>query len=271
MTWFMTLFIVYFAKMRIRAFSLIILSVTGIVFSPQLFAQERDAVLQWQHMVPLSTPISGVVVKVNVKPGSHVEKGQALLQLDERARKEKVVALEADLKRAENNRDEARRELARTQDLYDRTLIAKHELQLAKIQSDDGQAQYEIAKSKLVKARMDLEYSTVRAPFNGWVVQRNVEVGQTVVSELQAAPLIVMVEEGRMLARFQVSSAELAKMNIGRKASVKVGNINYNGTIYQASLVPVTGTTDKYYVDVAIDVGDKLYRAGQAAKVAFES
>jgi multidrug efflux system membrane fusion protein len=265
----MTRFMTQFMMKVIRSFTPLILLVTGIAFSPIIFAQERDAVLQWQHMVPLSTPVSGVVVKVNVKPGSRVEKGQALLQLDERARQAKVKALEADLKRAENNRDEAQRDLERTQDLFDRTLIAQHELQLAKIQNDDGKAQYEIAKSKLLKARMDLEYSTVRAPFNGWVVQRNVEVGQTVVSELQAEPLIKMVEAGKMLARVQVSSADLAKMNIGHKASVKVGVAIYNGAIYQTGLVPVAGTTDKYYVDVAIDVGNKLYRAGQAAKVKF--
>lgn len=269
MTPFMTHFITQFIKTAIRSPGLLILLVTGMIFSPIIYAQERDAVLQWQHMVPLSTPISGVVVKVNVKPGDRVEKGQALLQLDDRARQARVAALKADLKRAENNRDEASRELERTQDLFDRTLIAEHELQVAKIQNDDGKAQYEVAKSKLLKARMDLEYSTVRAPFNGWVVQRNVEVGQTVVSELQAEPLIVMVELGKMLARIQVSSADLAKINIGHKASVKVGDAVYTGTVYQTGLVPVAGTADKYLVDVAIDVGNKIYRAGQAVKVTF--
>jgi len=116
---------------------------------------------------------------------------------------------------------------------------------------------------------MDLQYSTVRAPFSAWVTQRNVEVGQTIISELQAEPLVVLVEAGYMVARTQVSGGGLSGLSVGKKAQVIIGKKVYQGKIYHLALSPVEGTTDQYAVDVSFKIGDKTYRAGQPAEVRF--
>lgn len=244
---------------------MMMLMMTSIV----ALAEEVDAVLHWQRSVPLSAPVSGVVVKVNGQVGERVTKGQVLIQLDDRARRAKVDALIAELKRAENNRDESEREYERTQELYDRTLIADHDLEMARIQADDGIAQYQSAKAGLVKAQMDLEYSTVRAPFNGWITQRNVEAGQTVVSELQAEPLMILVDAYQMVARLQATSEVLSTLVIGHKAVVKVGKNTHSGRVSFIGMSPVKGTTDQYTIDVEFNVGKQLYRSGQVARVSF--
>ena len=249
----------------IRALALIFM----LMISTVVMAQEADAVLQWQRSVPLSTPVSGVVVKVNGQVGERVKKEQVLIQLDDRARRARVDALTAELKKAENHRDESEREYERTQELYDRTLIADHDLEMAKIQFDDGVAQYQTAKANLVQAQMDLEYSTVSAPFDGWITKRNVEAGQTVVSELQAEPLMVLVDARNMVARMQVKGEALSKLVIGHKASVMVGKNTHSGKVSFIGMSPVSGTTDQYTVDVEFNVGKQMYRAGQAATVSF--
>lgn len=249
--------------------ALIIAAICFVVSTSVVIAEEVDAVLHWQRTVSLGTPVSGMVVNVNVQAGDHVPQGHTLLQLDDRARVAQVAALEAESKRAMNNRDESQRELDRTQELFDRTLISQHELDVAKIQRDDGVAQYQTAKANLVKAKMDLEYSTVRAPFAGWVVQRNAEVGQTVVSELQVEPLVVLVGSGNMVARSQMPAKKLVDLKLGQKASVTLGESTFQGKISRIGLVPVEGTTNQYEVDVAFDVGAKFYRAGQVVKVNF--
>ncbi|WP_455198488.1 efflux RND transporter periplasmic adaptor subunit [Kaarinaea lacus] len=247
-----------------------LLTLSGILMmSAAVSADEMDAVLQWQRSVPLSTPVSGLVVKVNGRVGERVNKGQVLIQLDDRARRARVDALTAALKRAENNRDESGRELERNQELYDRTLIADHDLEMAKIQADDGIAQYEIVKADLVQAKLDLEYSTVSAPFDGWIAQRHVEPGQTVVSELQAEPLMVVVDAHQMVARLQVKGDVLSKLAIGREASVKVDKNTHSGRVSFIGMAPVNGTTDQYLVDIEFNVGKQAYRAGQAARVSF--
>ncbi|WP_455218163.1 efflux RND transporter periplasmic adaptor subunit [Kaarinaea lacus] len=247
-----------------------LLALTGVLMlSTAVSAEEADAVLQWHRSVPLSTPVSGVITRVNGQVGERVEKDQVLIQLDDRARRARVDALTAALKRAENNRDESGRELERNQELYDRTLIAEHDLEMAKIQADDGIAQYQIVKADLVQAKMDLEYSTISAPFDGWIAQRHVEPGQTVVSDLQAEPLMVVVDAHQMVARLQVKAAALSKLAIGHKASVKVGENTHSGRVSFIGMAPVNGTADQYVIDVEFNVGKQSYRAGQAARVSF--
>lgn len=255
--------------MNTKPVALLILATACVVFPFILLAEEMDAVLQWQRTVPMSTPVSGVVVEVNAQVGSRVDKGQVLLKLDDRARQAMVDALEAKLKSAENNRDESKRELERTQELYDRTLISDHELELTRIQRDESDALFRSARAALVQAEMDLQYSTIRAPFSAWVMQRNVEVGQTIVSELQAEPLVVLVDAKHMVARAQISGKQLKAARVGAKAKVIIGKAVYQGKISHAGLSPKQGTKDQYIIDVSFKPGEKIYRSGLPVRVRY--
>ena len=255
--------------MNARSLVQFMLAAASIIFSSMLLADEVDAVLKWQRTVPMTTPVSGVVVEVDAQVGKRVEKGQVILRVDDRARRARVDALQAKLKSSGRNHDESEREMERTQELYDRTLISDHELELAKIQRNESEAQYQNTLADLTQAKMDLQYSTVRAPFSAWVTKRNVEIGQTIISELQADPLVVLVDADYMVARVQVSVNKLSSLRIGQKAKVIVGKKSYQGKISHIALSPEKETTDQYAVDVSFEVGDKIFRAGQPAKVRF--
>jgi len=255
--------------MKLKPLTPFVMAMICAVFASTLFAEELEAVLQWQRVVSMSTPVSGVVVEVDAVVGQRVNKGHVLVRLDDRSRQAQVEALTAKLKSAENNRNETQKELDRTQELYDRTLISNHELELARIQRDDGEAHYKGVKASLAQANMDLQYSTIRAPFSAWVMQRNVEVGQTIVSELQALPLIVLVDASQMIAHTEVSSSKMEALRIGHQAKVIVGDAIYQGSISDIGLSPSQGSADKYPINVSFSVGDKMYRAGQPAIVRF--
>ena len=102
------------------------------------WAAEYDAVLDWNRKAKLSTPVSGVVAKVNVQPGDRVNQDDVLLQLDNGVMKANLEKAKADVEFYERSFKEAQRELDRNQELYDRTLIAEHDLEMAKIQADDA-------------------------------------------------------------------------------------------------------------------------------------
>lgn len=239
------------------------------VLSTPLQAAEADATLQWVRTVPLSTAVSGVIDAVNVTKGERVQSDQVLLSLVGKTFQADVVAQEANLKKAENNNTEAERELERTQELYDRTLLSDHELQLGKIQRDAAAAELQAARASLARAERDLFYSVVRAPFDAWVLQRNAQPGQTVVVKLQAAPLLVLAEAGRMLARSEVTGETASKLTLGATAEVTVAGKNYAGKISFISLEPVKPSVDKYTVDVTFPSGNSVLRVGQAAKLKF--
>ena len=96
-------------------------------------AAEIDTRLSWHQKTVLSTPVSGVIKSVNVSQGALVNKGDVLLQLDDRVIRGNLEKARADVERWRLLEEEAQRELDRTNELYEQTLIADHEKQLAVI------------------------------------------------------------------------------------------------------------------------------------------
>ena len=132
-----------------------VLLALGVLSTPS-YAEQVEATLQWVRTVPLSTAVSGVIDTVNVRKGDRVKSGQVLLGLVAKTFQADLAAQKANLKKAENNNDEAELELERTQELYDRTLLSDHDLQLGKIQRDAAAAELQTARAKLSKAEHDL-------------------------------------------------------------------------------------------------------------------
>ena len=243
--------------------------VSSLIFSAAVVAEEWDATLLWGNKASLGTPVSGVVTAVNVSVGDFVKKDSVLLSLDSRAQQVEVVAQKAALKSAEDDRDEAARELERTRELYDRTLISDHELEVVVIQNNAAKSRYEMTKAKLVRAELDLEYSTVKSPFDAWVLSRNVAVGQTIVSRLQATPLFELAEAGFMLARISVPAEKVATLHKRKQAKIMVAGKQYTGQVAYVALVPTAPGSAKYAVDVMFNSGKAVLRAGLPAKVSF--
>lgn len=234
------------------------------------YAGEVAGTLQWVRRVELSTPVSGVVHEVKAQAGDEVKEGQVLLTLDPRGFRASVQRAEAQVTKTKAARDEAQREMERAKELYDRTLLSDHELQLAKIGFTSAQADHQSAQADLTQARLDLEYSRVSAPFNAVVLQRTAELGQTVVTHLQSVPLFTVAEVGRMLARIEVSDTELAQLHAGQEVSVHIGAASYAGKVQRLGMEPViaAGGIAKYEADVIFRYPTSArLRAGQAVTV----
>lgn len=228
-------------------------------------AETLDARLHWLQRVALGTPVSGVIAEVAAVPGQRVAEGRVLLRLDSRPLQARVSGLEAEQVARSDDRDEARRELARTQELYDRTLLADHDLTLAKIALASAEAALKTAEARLMQARWELAHSQVRAPFDAWVVRRNAEPGQTVISNLQAEPLVVVARAGTMLARAMVDAGRIATLEAGQTVGVSVAGRSYRGRLRHIALEPAND--GRYAVDVQFDTGGQLLRAGLPARI----
>lgn len=235
-----------------------------------LQAAEVTGSLQWARRVELSTPVSGVVGHVAVNGGDEVQKGQLLLNLDPRGFNALVKKAEARVVTGREARDEAKRELERITEMYERTLLSDHELQLARIALSTAEADLQAAEAERTLARLELEYSRVSAPFDGVVLERGAEVGQTVVTRMQSVPLLVLAETGRMLARIEVGEQELATLRKGMEVQVRSGGKTFRGIVQRLGMEPViaAGGVAKYEADVVFEYPrSERLRAGQSAVV----
>ena len=192
-------------------------------------AESYPAALNWSRRLELSTPVSGVVKEVLVSPGDKVAKEAVLLRLDDTVVKAQLAAAQALLHSSDENLKEVQRELQRTTELYNRTLLADHDLQVAKNNLVQAKADREKARASLALAKNNVFYSTLRTPFNAWVLARNAEPGKVIAATLTPETLLIVVDADRMLARFWVGENKLAGLRKDNKAMVRVNDQEFTG------------------------------------------
>jgi HlyD family secretion protein len=239
--------------------------------APSLPGAPINATVQWLHRVELSTPLTASVTEVLVEAGDAVKKGQVLLRFDARAVQALAQRAQAELTRRNVTRDEAEHELRRAVTLHNRKLLSDHELQTARIDAARTESDFSAAQAASAQAQLDLEHCTLRAPFDGVVVQRTADPGQTVVSSLKPATLLVVAETGRMRVRAEVQRDVLAKIQRGQPYNVIVANQTYPGMVKYVGLEPLDGLGGQFaqyelVVEFNPPAGAGLY-AGQPAQL----
>jgi len=187
----------------------------GICVSVAATAADVPAVVGWSQKVELGTLVSGVVGEVHVRPGQVVGKGDELISLDGRSFSGQVNRRLAAYKHAKAALEEAEREDERAVELYDRTVLSDFERNQALIALHSALARAEAARVDLIEARLELERSVVRAPFEGIVLAVNVSPGQTIVSEWQSQPLVTLADNRVYRAHAQIDATLAGQLEHG--------------------------------------------------------
>lgn len=231
------------------------------------YAADYDAVIDWSQRVALSSVVSGVVVEVNAVPGQAVDKGAVLVRFDDTPFKAEVAQAQAQVAMSKVSLAEAQRDLKQAEELYARTVLSTVELENAKHKFARAQAAQRSAQAALLNAEYHLREASLRAPFAALVLKRQVEVGQGMVANLEAAPLVTLARRGEYVAVAAVPESALARLTIGAQAAVRVGDQRYTGSIQSLGLEPSGKAGAATYETRVVFKSDALLRAGQAARV----
>lgn len=172
----------------------------------------------------------------------------------------------AQMRAADATRDEASAQLkARSAKAHEaNTLITKAQADLRSVE-----ARLQVAKSEFARVKTLTDYLTIRAPFNGVVTVRNVDLGHLVNSASSAndSPMFVVVQHDRLRIFVSIPETEAALVDVGRKAVIKVpalGAATFEGVIARTSWALQEATRT---LDCQIDVSnpDGALRAGMYA------
>jgi RND family efflux transporter MFP subunit len=195
-------------------------------------ADSAEGRLDWMPPVELALSVSGVVAEVAVRPGDRVKQGDVLLKLDARPFEAAVKRAQARVAQVTPARAEAKREQERAQQLFDRTALSIVELDQAKNAAAEKEGQYLSSAAELTQARLDLEYSQLKAPFDLLVAERLAEPGQAVVNRTQATPLLRVLKQDSLRAVAVFPAASNA--TLGAAAQVKAGGQTFEARVIQA-------------------------------------
>ncbi|MCB1866018.1 MAG: efflux RND transporter periplasmic adaptor subunit [Chromatiales bacterium] len=228
---------------------------------------ELPAQLQWAARTELGTPVSGVVREVLVRAGDEAAAGAPLVRLDARGFEATLAAATAEVERLKPVAEEAQRELDRARELFDRAVLAMHDLQIAEVGLAKTTAELRKAEADRDRAQLDLEYAELRAPYSARVLAVKVAPGQTIVSRLRSEPLAIVAAKDRMRAVAAVDGTQAARARIGMPATVRIGERTFRGAVSEIGLEPIADNGQRYALVVEFAPGDALLRAGQNAIV----
>lgn len=239
--------------------------------------------------IPVGAQVTGKVVKLFVDYNSVVTNGQIVALIDplvyEAAYKSAVAQLhvnQANLRQCEVALILAEKTLKRKQHLFERQLcseadldsaIENHDVAAAKVES--AKASVEQSEASASRAEADLSYCTIRSPVNGIVIDRKVEEGETVVSSMNATPVLTIAEDLKVIwIEATVPEADVGNLKVGQEVSFTADAYRkrFKGTVKQIRLAHTTTNNVVTYPIIieAENPGEMLF-PGMTATLTIET
>ena len=205
-------------------------TVEGIIEAPGTLAARR----------PMPVGVvgeGGRVTSVRVDAGDWVRQGQVLAVIDRSVQAQQADAQEAQIAVAKADAQLAQQNLDRALQLVERGFVSKAEVDRLTATRDGAVARIRVAEAQLRELRARNARLNILAPASGYVLERNVEPGQTVGAGTPS--LFLLASGGEMELRAQVSETQLAALSVGVSASVVPtgSDKSFTGQIWQLSPV----------------------------------
>jgi HlyD family secretion protein len=238
--------------------------------------------LQAVTTVEVGTQANGTIKELHADFNSVVHKGEVLARLDPsfiQAQIEQGVAAvdkaKSDVQRLRVPVDAANSQLTRAQALAARDLIDPSDLETARTAAKQAAADLEAAQAQAVVDgnRLNLDHTIITAPVDGIVIARNVDIGQTVVSTMQAQTLFEIAEDlSRMQLVATIDESDIARVREGDPVAFTVDAYpgdTFRGTVRQVRVNPnVDQNVVSYSTVIAVDNPDLKLRPGMTADLA---
>ena len=224
--------------------------------------------------VQVGTQVSGLISKLFVDFNDKVKKGQVIAQLDTTLLESSARDAEASLERSDADVAQTKRDLDRITALYAQGISAVADFNTAQYNYDVARASLKSAEAALARARQNIAYATIAAPVDGIVVERDVDVGQTVAASLSAPKLFVIANDlSEMQILASVDESDIGQIKEGQTVRFTVKTYpdrTFTGTVKQVRL---QSTIDQnivnYTVVISVANPDGKLLPGMTATVEF--
>lgn len=177
--------------------------VTGVKTGSISAYYAGTASLEAENEATVVTRVSGIIQEIYVEEGDRVKAGQVLAKLDDEKLSFEVARALANLKKMEGD-------LARSKELFDKKLVSQEAFQTAEFN-------YETQKTAYESAKLDLEFTKVKAPIDGVISERMVKKGNLIPMNQS---LFRITDFDPLLAVIFVPEKEMGKIRGGQSARV---------------------------------------------------
>jgi HlyD family secretion protein len=225
--------------------------------------------------VQVGTQVSGQIAELKADYNSYVRQGQLIARLDSTLLWLAVRQAEAAVRQARADSVQKQFALDQAQALETAGLLARTDYVAARTAYETAQAGLVSAHVSLERARESLRYVYIYAPIEGTVIQRNVDVGQTVQASFSAPQLFLIAADLRQMQILaSVDEADISEIRLGQQVRFTVQaypSRTFTGTVRQVRLQSATSqNVVNYTVVVGVANRDLALLPGMTATVTFQ-
>lgn len=231
-----------------------------------------------RHQSVISSKIQGRLSGLYVEEGSYVKQGQVIARLEDTDYKASIVKAKADIEYAKANLAELERQARLQQGLYKSGVVSQDALDAANSKVNIAAATLQQNEASLQMQETLLEFTEIRAPFDGVVVKKMTEVGESVAPippgvniSTSSGAIVAVADMNSLEAEVDVNEANVGQLAQGFPADINVQaipNHTYKGVLRQ-----VIPTADRTKATVTVKVSiidkDKLIKPEMSCNVTF--
>lgn len=278
------------AYYQLGAESAPVLVTATVTQGPVVQKVEATGTVQPVDSVEVGSQVTGTVNSLGATFNSVVHKGQVLATLDPAALQAQVdqaraalSRMNAELLQAKVTVADAQIKLDRAERLAKEQLIPQADLDAARIARDGAHAGLKSAEAQVVQGKASLSqaevavaHTIIKAPADGIVLSRSVEVGQTVTSGLQTPTLFVIARDlSTMQVNASVDESDIGRVATGQPVTFTLdayGTEVFTGKVTEVRLQPVVANNVVTYTTIITvpNPGEKL-KPGMTATVRIEA
>lgn len=224
--------------------------------------------------VQVGTQVSGKVTAILVDYNDHVKTGQLLARIDPTLAQQDVSDAQAGVARAQATLDQTQSDYNQEKAMYDKKVVTLTEFATARSAYEVAKGALTSAQVSLEKAKQELGFCDIYSPIDGIVVDRNVNVGQTVASSFSAPQLFLLANNLKnMQILASVDESDIGVIRTGQPVRFTVqafANRQFTGTVKQVRLQSTTAdNVVNYTVVVDVKNPDGALLPGMTATVNF--
>src|SRR5271169_7001540 len=231
-----------------------------------------------RHQSVISSKIQGRLSALYVEEGSYVKTGDVIARLEDTDYKAAVAKAKADIVYAEANLAEMERQARLQQGLFKDKVVSQDALDAANSRVQLAKATIEQDKAALQMQEANLDFTEIRAPFDGVVVKKMAEVGESVAPippgvniSTSSGAIVAIADMNSLEAEVDVNEANVGELGPAYPADINVQaipNRTYKGLLRQ--VIPTADRT-KATVTVKVSIVDKdqLIKPEMSCNVTF--
>lgn len=187
---------------------------------------QANGVIEPIVIVDVKSKAGGVITKMTVETGTHVNPGDLIVQIDTRDVQNKFDQMQAQLTAAETRLSVSEADKKRNEEMFKQRVITPQEFEKIAVDYETAKSNVISAKANLDLARQALEDATVRAPQEGVIITKNVAVGTVIASATGSVSggttIVQMANLGVVRVRALFNETDIGNVHPGEPANVTV-------------------------------------------------